>query len=107
MDLTKNPGRPLIVSFVLGAVATLSLNNWFQDWMGQDRYIEYLRGHWLTLPWEVDALILLWALWAFYRLGEKVFSKHADDAVASALGALKNPTPQSGPGKRHGGDHCD
>lgn len=85
MDLTKHPGRPLIASYVLGIVTAASLNNLIQDWMGQAAYIEYLRDHWITMPWQIDAAIIVWALWALNRLGDKVFRKYFDERVADAL----------------------
>ena len=85
LDFTKNPGRPLVASFILGIITATGLHSLFQDWMGKERYIQYLQDHWIAFPWQVDALVVVWALWALNRLGDKVLHKHVEDRVADAL----------------------
>jgi hypothetical protein len=40
----------------------------FQDWMGLERYIEYVQANWWDLHWLVGATIVAGAAWGFVRI---------------------------------------
>ena len=53
--------KPIVgkLSFVLGIIFGLCLQFMHQSWLGQERYIQSVRDHWVSTSW--------W-LWVFYAI---------------------------------------
>jgi hypothetical protein len=56
--------------YLLGLVLATSIHCGFQDIMGKDNYINFLRKNWITVPWPIWItliVICLWIVWGRAR----------------------------------------
>lgn len=68
-DMT--PRDQMVRAFVLGMITMLCMISLFQDWMGLEGYIEYLRDHWFDIWWVLWVLPILYNLLALYSMYRK------------------------------------
>lgn len=51
-------------SFSYGMIAMLGFTMLHQDWMGREKYLEYVQHHWINLHWSIGAIAIVLAVCA-------------------------------------------
>jgi len=74
--------KALWEGYLIGVVMSSAALGLMQDFVGREGYIEYVRRHWIDLPWWPWVLVLLLFAWSLFSRMKT--AKREDGGKASA-----------------------